>query len=50
MSGNNQSFLGKNYFAMSLASVSEKLFVVKFLQGKRKFLLVSSGSGIQVHQ
>ena len=39
MSGNNQSFLGKNYFLMSLVSVSEKPFVVKFLQEKRKFLL-----------
>ena len=38
MSGNNQSFLGENYLAMSLVSVSEKPFVVKVLQEKRKFL------------
>ena len=46
MSGNNQSFLGENYLAMSLVSVSEKPFVVKFLQEKRKFLPVFSGSRI----
>ena len=53
MSGDNQSFLGKNYLAMSIVSVSEKPFVVKFLQEKRKFLPVFSGSCItksQVHQ
>ena len=46
MSGNNQSFLGENYLAMSLVSVSEKPFVVKFLKEKRKFLPVFSGSRI----
>ena len=46
MSGSNQSFLGENYLAMSLVSVSEKLFVFKFLQEKRKFLPVFSGSRI----
>ena len=46
MSGNNQSFLGENYLEMSLVSVSKKPFVVKFLQEKRKFLPVFSGSRI----
>ena len=46
MSENNQSFVGKNYLAMSLVSVSDKPFVVKFLQEKRKFLPVFSGSRI----
>ena len=52
MPENNQSFLGKNYLAMSLVSVSGKPFVVKFWQEERKFPSVFSGSRItksQVH-